>query len=224
MFAHFRATITLAVVFASIASAGSDVLVYLDAGSNADSVSLGYMRHETEALLRTAGYHVDWLNAHGTQQPDTTANLIVLRLIGTCAAPPGQSVAAPFAEGLSHLATTSMVDGRILPYSQVDCQSLTRLLSVPLNPDGPARRNYLYGRAMGRLVAHELYHILGQTVEHSRGGVGKQCFTLADLTAEVFEFEPGALAQLRRQAGWTTAGAAHNNGEPVSVIFTQTGR
>jgi hypothetical protein len=227
MSAQFRAIVSLSFVFACAAFAESPggagvspVLVYLETGSNADSASLPFMRRETETLLRTAGYHVEWRDAGGTREPDTRADLVVVRLAGSCTAPVGQNAAAASPDGLQRLATTPVVDGRILPFSQVDCAALTRVLAASLTDEAPARRTYLYGRAMGRLVAHELYHILGQTTEHSRSGVGKSCFSLGDLTAEVFEFEPGALARLRRLADPANA-AAHgmDDGTPAAAIL-----
>ena len=59
------------------------------------------------------------------------------------------------------------------------------------------RRDFLYGRAMARVVAHELYHVLMRSAEHARGGVARSCFNTGDLLTERFEFEGATLARLR---------------------------
>ena len=79
--------------------------------------------------------------------------------------------------------------------------------------DAGAQRDFLYGRAMARVVAHELYHILMQTTEHARSGVARSCFSTEDLLTERFEFESTTLAQMRRkQDNGSSAGAFTEDG------------
>jgi hypothetical protein len=59
-----------------------------------------------------------------------------------------------------------------------------------------ARREFLYGRAMGRVVAHELYHILSNEPGHEEGGVAKPFFTTRDVLADQFNFNHATLAKL----------------------------
>jgi hypothetical protein len=70
-------------------------------------------------------------------------------------------------------------------------------LSSVLAKDVAAQRDFYYGRALARVIAHELYHIVMRTTDHSRNGVSRSCFSTADLVAERFEFESAVLAQLR---------------------------
>jgi hypothetical protein len=79
---------------------------------------------------------------------------------------------------------------------------VTKFLAPALLDQPGARGDFMLGRAIGRLIAHEIYHMLMQTREHTRNGISKPCFSAADLTANRFEFEDAALAQLQRsQAG-----------------------
>jgi hypothetical protein len=66
-----------------------------------------------------------------------------------------------------------------------------------LSQDAAAQRDYYYGRALARVIAHELYHVLMRTTDHSRNGVSRSCFSTADLVSERFTFEDTVLAQLR---------------------------
>jgi hypothetical protein len=63
-------------------------------------------------------------------------------------------------------------------------------LSVPM-------RNIVFGRALGRVVAHELYHILALTTEHAEAGVAKPSFSAQDLMSDRFSFNPASLERLR---------------------------
>jgi len=53
---------------------------------------------------------------------------------------------------------------------------------------------------MARLLAHELYHILAQTDDHTMVGIAKARFSTADLLADHFDFEASALERLRPPA------------------------
>ena len=72
------------------------------------------------------------------------------------------------------LATTTITDGQVLPFSSLNCAALTNSVSGALAKEAGARRDFLYGRAMARVVAHEFYHVLMRTTEHGRSGCGPQ--------------------------------------------------
>jgi hypothetical protein len=93
-----------------------------------------------------------------------------------------------------------VVNGDVLPFSWLECGTLSRMLAPALNGAG-SRRDYLYGRAMGRLIAHELFHILTHTRGHDAGGVAKPYFSAQDILAEHFEFEASTLARFQEPAG-----------------------
>jgi hypothetical protein len=162
------------------------LVVYLS-GSTQPQRSLDYMKLELGRLMRTAGYRVEWSDSRSF----TDAPLIVVKLRGTCEIGEGQAAKS------GPLASTSTVDGRILPFSSVDCDSLTQLLASQLASQPRARRDFLYGRAMARVLAHELYHVLLDTPGHSRDGVARAAFNIADLLGEHFEFEQTTLSRLR---------------------------
>jgi hypothetical protein len=52
-------------------------------------------------------------------------------------------------------------------------------------------------RALGRVIAHEIYHILAQTTEHDESGVAKAAFSLEDLMVDGFAFNPAGLQRLK---------------------------
>ena len=168
----------------------SELVVYLSGGAQPQRPLL-YMKLELARLMRTAGYRVEWSDAHERKPLSTEAELAVVELRGTC-----ELTTLP-AGKIEALASTTVSDGKILPYSSVDCASLTRMLAGPLATEPLARRDFLYGRAMARVLAHELYHVLVQTGDHAREGIARAGFSAVDLVTERFEFEQGTLAKLR---------------------------
>jgi len=49
------------------------------------------------------------------------------------------------------------------------------------------------------VVAHELYHMLAHTTEHTRSGIAKSLQTSFDLIRENFQFDRQALLWLRQR-------------------------
>jgi hypothetical protein len=78
------------------------------------------------------------------------------------------------------------------------------LLAPELARIEPAQRDFLYGRAMGRVLAHELYHVIANKREHAGSGVGKESFNAGDVLGEHFLFEGAALAGLKTEPGSVT--------------------
>jgi hypothetical protein len=206
--ARLLATFCLVIGCVSAGSTDSDlVVVHLKTGANQPAAPVSHMKHELAALMKTAGYRVQW----GDKSEGASSVLAVVELTGTCTMPAGYSD-APAVTGAS-LATTNVTDGQILPFSAVNCAVLSRSLAPVLLKDAAAKRDFLYGRAMARVVAHELYHILMQTTEHGRSGVARSCFSTDDLVTERFEFEGTVLAQMRRkQDVGSSAGAFTEDG------------
>jgi len=170
---------------------GSEVVVYLSAAGAQPERPLDYMKLELGRLMSTAGYRIAWAESRDPERPSTESPLVVVRFQGACA------IAAVPSAKAGALASTAVSGGQIIPFSSLDCTSLTRVLSAPLASEPGARRDFLYGRAMARLLAHELYHVLLKTTDHSHEGLARPTFTAADLLAERFEFEQTTLVKLR---------------------------
>ncbi len=156
------------------------------------------MKREMVSLMRAAGYQIEWRNLRGGSRDSAeSAQLVVLSLNGVCAPGRGQGPSQDALPADASLATTSISDGRVLPFSTMNCGALTRALAPALASEAGARRDFLYGRAMARVAAHEFYHALAGTREHAARGIARSCFTQADLLSERFHFEAATLARLR---------------------------
>lgn len=181
----------------SAASTDAALVVYLKNGGSQPAAPLAQMKRELSALMHQAGYSVEWRNLDGDRSDDAGSPLLaVLELTGTCGIAPGYPEMELSGALFASLATTAITDGHVLPFSSLNCTALTRSVSAALAKDAGARRDFLYGRAMARVVAHELYHVLLRTTEHARSGVARSCFTTGDLLSERFEFESATSERL----------------------------
>jgi hypothetical protein len=86
---------------------------------------------------------------------------------------------------------------------------LNALLAPGLRAN-PTNLDALYGRALARVLAHELFHVLAQTPHHAESGVAQSAVTGRSLLGFRFEFDSASRAALR-------IGRKAANGIAVSV-------
>ena len=189
---------------ASAVPSGSELEVYLRGEAGSSAVVLSEMTRELASLMQHAGFRISWRQANEQGSPGGAAHLVVVDLRGTCTVPTADEPSEPPPAFLV-LASSSVVDGKILPFSWVDCSALNRFLGPALASHPEAERAHIYGRSMARLLAHEFYHVLAQTDDHTQTGIAKPRFSTADLLAEHFDFETVALDRLHpRSPGLST--------------------
>jgi hypothetical protein len=189
--------VSLSAALADSAVPASDTLeVYMKGqeASTPDVIAATY--RELKALMETAGYRVIWRGAANPPSGAGAENLVIVELRGVCMAQFSDTAAKPLPWTVP-LASSSVVDGKVLPFTWVDCTALNRFLA-PVASDKPkTEQDDLYGRSMARLLAHELYHVLGQTNDHAPAGIAKARFSTADLLADHLDFETITLDRLR---------------------------
>ena len=171
----------------------SELVVYLKADTT-DSPVVRHMMRELSELMLAAGFRIEWADWKNPTVSPEGADLAAVELRGSCAAP---SDSEPYEEtGNVRLASTFVSDGQVLPFSWVDCPALSRFLAPLIVREPVLRRDYAYGRAMARLLGHEFYHVLAQTVEHTGTGIAKERFTPMDLLSDHFPYENKVLLKL----------------------------
>jgi hypothetical protein len=180
-----------------VVPADRTLVVYLKASANHSTKSINSFKLELGALMHHAGYQLEWREIGKSSGDAGAASLVVVELRGTCAPQTGDLAHETIPADTASLASTAVSDGQVLPFSWVSCGTLTRTLAPALSAQRADQRDYFYGRAIARVVAHELYHVLANEREHSDGGIAKACFTLQDLMSSHFDFEETTLARLR---------------------------
>jgi hypothetical protein len=178
----------------------TDLAVYLTLDPNQAAAPLENMKRELSGIMESAGYRVVYSDPRAPDPNAQFSALVVLDLHGTCGMPAGNyRVERAVANGAS-LAETSVSSGVVMPFSRMHCANLTRLIGPLLVDDDSVQRDFFYGRAMARIAAHELYHVMMGTLAHAREGVAKASFSVNDLLDERFDFDRIALARLRQKA------------------------
>ncbi len=98
----------------------------------------------------------------------------------------------------------------------MDCDRIRTFVQKELLGVRASDREESYGRALGRVVAHELYHIFSNTAKHGSCGVGKSAFTVQELLSDDFQFEERESLALRTsKAHSALESATHTAASPT---------
>lgn len=117
--------------------------------------------------------------------PVFDTELIMLRVTGHCELGPMPPVNGHKPDTLGR---TFVTDGHILPFVELDCKQISGALRPRLAGLSAEDRPRLLGRALGRILAHEIYHVLAQTAEHSPHGIAAETMNAEQMTCERLDF------------------------------------
>jgi hypothetical protein len=152
------------------------------------------MQRETEGILKGAGLHLDWrLPADAARE--AFDDVVVVRFKGTCEF---ESLPYGFDE-LGPMAFTYSSDGTIQPFTQVSCTRVAASVRSAMSGRDLRSADMLFGRALGRVLAHELVHVLTGSGSHGREGVQRPSLSGRDLISGSLLLSPADLARLRVQ-------------------------
>ena len=143
------------------------------------------IQEELENIMMPAGINFEWRSLAGTMGNEVSVELAVIHFKGTCA--PIDLSPTEFYPG--PLGWTHMSDGEILPFSDINCDGIRVFTQRGLLQLPEAAREMAYGRAIARVLAHELYHVFAKTTRHAAWGIGKPAYTVQELLSTRFQFE-----------------------------------
>jgi hypothetical protein len=169
------------------------VTVYTQFDKPYSAVSLDEMKHELETIMGPLGLDFAWRSLAGARGNEVSAELVVVTFKGTC------EMDDELGLGLETgaLGWTHMSDGAVLPFSDLDCDKIRRFISPEIRSLDAACREVVYGRALGRVLAHELYHVFTNTTRHASWGVAKALYTAHELVSDHFQFQEKDTTALR---------------------------
>ncbi len=164
------------------------------------------LEDEVESIMGSLGRHYEWRSLKGVRGNEVSSELAVLTFKGRC----DISVLMNKEINPGALGWTHVSDGVILPFSDIDCDRVRGFIQKALIAVPVPLREVSFGRALGRVVAHELYHIFANTAHHGADGVGKSAYTVQELLTDEFRFEEREGKALRTSnRGGKTPPAAH---------------
>lgn len=193
--------ITVLLVLGSCALSNAQthtISVFTGRQSFQPAATVAEMQRELTRIVKPLDYRLQFHDSSAQPVSDDANQVVILSFRGSCSmemsAPPVRDRVAIDSRSL---ASAPVSDGRVLPFVTVECDKLRDWIRTQVAGLRIEQRQELLGRAMGRLVAHEFYHIMAQTKHHASEGIGQACFNLRELLAPAFDFDHATLAQMR---------------------------
>ena len=197
MWAITRATLLIICLSHFAGAQTGSLALYTGTADGLDASAIRSAQHELDRLLAPAGIDIAWRSL-ANRIPDEQFNrVVVVSFDGSCSPPDAAAPLGKVQDSGITLADSSVSNGHVLPFFHVDCTNLLHILAPSLRPMNAQARNAAFGRALGRVMAHELYHIVGETTLHQTTGVAKASLSVQDLIGTSLDFDIASLTQMR---------------------------
>jgi hypothetical protein len=181
---------------ASVPSHEKKLVIFLISDSALAPAASSEMKQELSHLLQPAAIHVEWQDPAVDRDAAENDYSALVRLRGSCHPTVPSTRFEHAVSGPFTLASSAVSDGVVLPFGDIDCAALNFFLGPSLWKESGPVQEFVYARAIARLMAHELYHVIGQTHDHAHSGVAESSFTVAELLSDNFEFTETTLSEL----------------------------
>lgn len=169
------------------------IVLYTQFQQEPPAAVLGALQEELDSIMAPAGLRFAWRSLSRVNGDEVFKELAVVTFKGRC----DTADLAPFGKTPGALGLTHVSDGAILPFSDVDCGHIRTFLQGELMAKPRDDREGVFGRALARVLAHELYHVFAKTSAHGACGIGKAAYTVQELVADDFQFDEKEIAALR---------------------------
>jgi hypothetical protein len=154
--------------------------------------SLLEMKRELGTILQCSGIQINWRAQSDVAVTDSFPNLVVVKFRGKCRMEP-----VPYLyDERGPLAFTYSTDGAVLPFSEIECDKVRSSLHTAMFGGDYKRSDLLFGRALARVLAHELYHVLTKTHSHAGQGVAEKSLSGAQLISERLQLNQAELDKM----------------------------
>jgi hypothetical protein len=177
-------------------ASATPLTIVLDFRGSYANESVREMEREVENLLRGAGRPLEWRSWKQATH-SVFDEIAVVRFSGDCEAQFWPNGVPP--EGV--LGKTHVSDGIVLPFSDVACDNIASSVRSTVLGMGRTRADVIFGRALGRVVAHELVHILSRSTAHGHEGIAQSALSRDELTCDKLDLSPEDVARISAKEG-----------------------
>lgn len=170
------------------ANSHNPVTVVLEFDQPYSDVSVAEMEREAGAVLKTTGLTFDWEMEASLQPHPKFKSLVVLKMRGRCE----MDLIPELIDERGPLGMAYVTDGQVLSFGEIECDRIKQSVQRVLPPSTAARKERLYGRALGRVAAHEMLHMLRGSTRHSKSGINQASLTADELISnhvDLVEFD-----------------------------------
>jgi hypothetical protein len=191
--------ITLALLCALVGvTFAAPVALIVDAPAPLSPAVASAFHDEVDLVFRDTGYQFSWVNRAEMRPDDSFPDLVMVRLKSECRLD-GSHSGAPSGKPMA-LAWAHRSGDEVLPFIEVDCGRVRNMLRVLAHGEPAGVQQEMMGRALGRVVAHELYHVLTGNSSHSHAGIAQASLSALHLAGPALEFTRREVNLLSRRS------------------------
>lgn len=150
------------------------------------------MESEAQRIFDDTGMKLDWRLKERLPEHAEFANVVVFTMTGSCR----MSMVPLLIDERGPLALTYTSDGEVLPFGEVRCDRIKASLQRSPHPSNGRSWDALFGIALGRVMAHELYHMLSDEVDHTQNGVARTSLRADELVSGTLHLDSTALSRI----------------------------
>src|ERR1017187_3288180 len=181
-----------AFVWLAVPSAfGEGITIVLDFQGPRSEQSVAEMKREFAGIMKDTAVRFDFRSRSQASQ-ETLSDLVLVRFKGKCVLDP----VGYLYDERGPMAFTYSTDGACQPFSEVACDKVTSAVRSAMSGSDFANADVLLGRALGRVLAHEVVHMLSKSGAHGHTGVAKTALSGSQLIAPELRLEPQDVARL----------------------------
>lgn len=155
------------------------VVLFHDEQQVSRAYQMEMLRETKRALPQDILSHISWMPFQDGSLYEGHGKMVTITFTGNCADINQRSKVTP-----GPLGWVLSIDGEIQPFIHVSCERIVDTVASLLRSQPRATERQLLARATGRVIAHEILHIVQQSPEHAHHGVQKPALAAEDLVEE----------------------------------------
>ena len=170
---------------------GEGITIVLDFQGPRSEQSVAEMKREFTGIMKDTAVRFDFRSRSQASQ-EALSDLVLVRFKGKCVLDP----VGYLYDERGPMAFTYSTDGAVQPFSEVACDKVTSAVRSAMSGGDFANADLLLGRALGRVLAHEVVHMLSKSGTHGHTGVARTALSGSQLIAPELRLEPEDVERL----------------------------
>jgi hypothetical protein len=170
---------------------GEGITIVLDFQGPRSEQSVAEMKREFAGIMKDTAVRFDFRWRSQVSQ-EALSDLVLVRFKGKCVLDP----VGYLYDERGPMAFTYSTDGVVQPFSEVACDKVTSAVRSAMSGGDFANADLLLGRALGRVLAHEVVHMLSKSGAHGHTGVARTALSGSQLIAPELRLEPEDVERL----------------------------
>jgi hypothetical protein len=170
---------------------GEGITIVLDFQGPRSEQSVAEMKREFAGIMKDTAVRFDFRSRSQASQ-EALSDLVLVRFTGKCVLDP----VGYLYDERGPMAFTYSTDGVVQPFSEVACDKVTSAVRSAMSGGDFANADLLLGRALGRVLAHEVVHMLSKSGAHGHTGVTRTALSGSQLIAPELRLEPEDVERL----------------------------